>query len=146
MARTAAAVVADIAKFRPLNDDWRPLDRLILELHAIDAKSPPFADLLSVFERFPLEDGAGVLWGIVHWLEDVDGYEPHLLQSIRRVPSDLGVTMLGRMLNAHIATINGTLIKRVLQDVADDDDIAEEIRSSARNIITRHIGNKARDQ
>ena len=61
---------------------------------------PPraFPTLFGVFERFPDEDGAGVLWSIVHGVEGLDlDYEQPLRDSLARQRSDMGKIMLGRL-------------------------------------------------
>lgn len=54
--------------------------------------------LLGAFERFPTEDGAGVLWGIVHGIEASPfDYDASLQRSIDRQPSFMGNLMLQRL-------------------------------------------------
>ena len=65
-ARTAAQVIADIRAFQPAGGNWRRLDDLFGELWATGAAGRHVADLLAVLERFPEDDGAGVLWSVVH--------------------------------------------------------------------------------
>ena len=61
---------------------------------------PPraFPTLFGVFERFPDDDGAGVLWSIVHDVEGLDlDYEQLLRDSLARQMSNMGKIMLGRV-------------------------------------------------
>ena len=79
--------------------------------------------MLRVFERFPLDDGAGVAWSIVHGLESLPGYEPHLVDSLRRRPSELGVVMLNRMLNVGQLAAGDVEIHALLGEIAARSDI-----------------------
>lgn len=57
--------------------------------------------IFGVFERFPAEDGAGVLWSIVHGIESLPlDYEPALRESYRRMPSEMAEIMVVRLENA----------------------------------------------
>jgi hypothetical protein len=81
---------------------WLPLDHLLEELWGAGPITPQhLAVLFGVFERFPTEDGAGVLWSIVHGVESLPlDYEPSLRESWRRVPSQMAEIMLVRLENA----------------------------------------------
>ena len=52
-----------------------------------------------VFERFPDEDGAGVMWSIIHGLETIEGYESILEESARARPTWMKSVMLKRIAN-----------------------------------------------
>jgi hypothetical protein len=58
--------------------------------------------LLRVFERFPRHDGHGAFWAILHAIETVPGYEPVLVEHVIRTPTEMGVTMLERLVNGGI--------------------------------------------
>jgi hypothetical protein len=81
---------------------WLPLDQLLDELWSAGLVTPEqLPVLLGVFEQFPTEDGAGVLWSIVHGIESLPfDYEPALRESYRRVPSEMAEIMLVRLENA----------------------------------------------
>ncbi|HVK52487.1 MAG TPA: hypothetical protein VM469_12220 [Pseudoxanthomonas sp.] len=98
-ARTQAEILRDIRQFSPSQGDWRPLDTLLDELWTV---GPPELEAISilfnVFERFPDDDGAGVLWSIVHGVESLaHDYEPLLVASNRRAPSHMAAVMLARL-------------------------------------------------
>jgi hypothetical protein len=97
--RDHAEILSDIDQFGPKNGDWRPLDTLLDELWTV---GPPALEaipiLFNVFERFPDDDGAGVLWSIVHGVESLaHDYEPLLVVSNRRAPSHMAAAMLARL-------------------------------------------------
>jgi hypothetical protein len=100
MERTADQIITDIRDFQPVGGNWRQLDDLFEELWATGLAVRHIRDLLAVLERFPVDDGAGVLWSVVHGVESLPGREPELIRSVRRKPSELGVTMIGRLLTA----------------------------------------------
>jgi hypothetical protein len=96
--RPAMAILRDIDAFVPENGDWRALDSLLGELWAVGVRQGQLATLFRVFERYPEEDGAGVLWSIVHGVEALSfDYESALRESLARQPSFMGRIMLRRL-------------------------------------------------
>ena len=98
--RTTTEILEEICRFTPEHGNWLRLEALLAELW----KSPPSREwvlpLLTVFERFPDEDGAGVMWSIIHGLETIEGYEPILEESAQARPTWLKSVMLKRIANA----------------------------------------------
>lgn len=92
--------LARIESFCPSSrdDNWRELDEHVQALGALTLAAIP--TLLRVFERFPRHDGHGVFWTILHAIESVPGYEPLLVEHVMRTPTEMGVTMLQRLVNA----------------------------------------------
>jgi len=131
MARTAAKVVADIRDFQPVRGNWRALDALLAELWATGEAGRHIPDLLAVLERFPEDDGAGVLWSVVHGVESLPGYEPELVRSVRRQPSELGVTMVGRLLNGGVSQVGDVSLIGLLREVAASAAAPQSVRESA---------------
>lgn len=136
--RAASDIVSDIRAFQPDGGFWRPLDDLFAELWATGEAGRHVPDLLAVMERFPDDDGAGVLWSVVHGVESLPGYEPELVRSLRRRPSFLGVTMVGRLLNAGVSRVNGLHLVALLREVAGSDAATERVRASAMPLVQRH--------
>ena len=103
--RTVAAILADIATFEPREGLWLPLDHLLDELWSAGGPPPEALPVLfGVFERFPDEDGGGVLWSIVHGVESLQfDYRTGLESSYRRVPSEMAAVMLRRLRKADTA-------------------------------------------
>ena len=101
MARSTAEILKDIEAFRPKDDIWLPLDPLLFELWKAGVTLADLPKLFAVFERFPDDDGAGVLWSIVHGIESLDlDYEPALRASLKRKESEMGRVMLKRLNNS----------------------------------------------
>ncbi len=117
MRRATAEIANDIRRFEPVDGNWLGLDALLDELWTTGRPQDTMPDLLAVFERYPQEDGAGVFWSIVHGLESLKGYEPFLLASLRRVPSELGITMLKRIRKSGVEEIEGASIASLLNEL-----------------------------
>jgi hypothetical protein len=102
--RPTFAVLRDIEAFVPVDRNWRRLDELLDELWSEGVLEGQLPILFRVFERYPEEDGAGVLWSIVHGVEASSfNYEPFLRQSMARQPSCMGRVMLERLESAHLS-------------------------------------------
>ncbi|MGK5024001.1 hypothetical protein [Janthinobacterium sp. RB2R34] len=99
MSRAQNEILLEIDQFKPgPADDWREMDALLSELWQGQVCETCLPFLFRVFERFPHDDGAGVLWGIVHGIESTDlNYEQALRDSLSRQPSELGQIMLHRI-------------------------------------------------
>ena len=96
--KTKEQVLAEIQAFQPTDRNWLDLDTLFAELWNIGVSEDALPTLFGVFERFPEDDGAGVLWSIVHGVESLDlDYEIELRASLERMPSFMGDIMLKRL-------------------------------------------------
>jgi len=105
--RTTDAIVADIEAFLPIDGDWRALDELLGELWGAGVLEQHLPTLFGVFERSPDDDGAGVLWGIVHGVESLPfDYEVPLRNSLGRQTSFMGNVLLNRLVKARAAPTN----------------------------------------
>lgn len=118
MPRPTASIASNIASFVPQDGDWTALDALLSELWQTGHPEQAILELLSIFERYPDEDGAGVVWGVVHGLESLPNYEPELLRSLARQPSEFGIRMLGRLMNAGTKEIGGVSLLRTLEEIS----------------------------
>jgi hypothetical protein len=97
-------MLAALDAFRPnaSDDNWRELDALV---QAVPRELASVPVLLRVFERFPRHDGHGVMWGILHALETIAGYETLLVAHVSRAPTEMGITMLHRLVNRGITHV-----------------------------------------
>jgi len=138
MSRAPSDVLIEIDAFSPIDGDWRPLDSLLDELWHAGVPPAAVPVLLRVFERFPDgEDGGGVFWSIVHGLERVGGYESPLLHSVRSSPSEFGIVMVGRMLNAGITRVDNSDLKEVLTTVSSCAEVPSRVTKVATRFLTR---------
>jgi hypothetical protein len=98
MARSIDDILRDIDAIRPTGGVWLPLDKLLAELWNAGVPARALPMLFAVFERFPADDGGGVLWSIVHGVAALGlDYAQPLRESLARQPSDMGKIMLGRL-------------------------------------------------
>lgn len=137
VSRKNTSIASDIAKFTPTEDgNWRRLDDLLDELWQAGGPEQAIPEILSVFERYPEEDGCGVMWSLVHGLEKLPDYEPALLASLTRQPSELGIVMVGRMLNSGTTEIGDISLLLTLQEITRTT-TSPQIREAAISVAPR---------
>lgn len=107
------------------------LEKVLTGLSPGDCEEAEFRALLAVLERFPLSDGFESFWSIVHFLEACEGYEPFLVESVRRQPAELTLTMLNRLLNAGFTHCGETSYVSLLELAAANGAAAPELRALA---------------
>lgn len=93
----ADEILREIDAFRPVDGNWLRLDDLLSELWSAGVPQAAIPVLLGIFERFPDEDGAGVLWSLVHGIESLPGYETVLLESAELRPTPFKSIMVDRL-------------------------------------------------
>ena len=118
-------------------DDLERLERFAQQLHEFGASETSINAFLSIFERFPVEDGFGVFWAILHGLEKLPGYESHLLQSLQRQPAEFSLRMVERIINSGGSQIDGIDLSTLLKSIAKDSKQAPNIREYAQRIIEK---------
>jgi len=130
-------VSVDLSWFDSPEDEaqLQRLDELIQGFSDVQPTRQDFEELLSVFERFPDHDGFGVFWSIVHCMEHFQGYEPALLESVRRTPGEFNLMMINRMLNTDITAVGNNSLLELLQTVAASAKASEQAREIASNFI-----------
>ncbi len=118
-------VLRDIASFHPSlhaesapGREWLALDALVVELSQVQPPPQGAAGvLMRVFETFPRHDGFGVFWSVLHLIESIPGFEEEVLASVQRKPTEMGVTMLNRLLNHGTMLVRGTDLRLLIQQV-----------------------------
>ena len=138
MSRLPSQVIIDLQAFRPSDGDWRPLDALLSELWETGRPGEHVRDLFGLLERFPEDDGEGVPWSVVHGLESLPDYEPELVRSVQRRPSELAITMVGRLLNSGMSQVTGVALTDLLRSVASDPGVPAPVRGSASRWAAKH--------
>jgi hypothetical protein len=138
MLRNLTQITHDIDTFSPHDGSWRRLDDLLAELFQQPVTEDGVRAMLRVLERFPADDGGGVLWSVVHGLESLSGYEPHLIASIRRKPSQLAVVMIHRLLKAGLREVGGVPIRSVLEGIMGMADVHPLVKASAQKVLKTH--------
>lgn len=139
MSDASTDFVAVLNNFTPASGSWLPLEALLAQLFQHPVSPTEVAAMLRVFERFPTDDGSGVFWSIVHGLEAISGYEPFLVDSVQRVPSDFGVIMLGRILNTGQREIAGTSVVALLAAVQSSPYASHTAKRHAHNFQSRNV-------
>lgn len=129
-----ADIIKEIENFEPVGDDWDALDDLI-EQAGETGSVLVVLPLLRILENNPDHDGYGVFWSIVHALEDIEGYEKSLVNSVLNYPHELSIMMLNRILNSGQTEIDGTPIIEILGKIASNDQFNSSIREHAEGYI-----------
>jgi hypothetical protein len=93
-----------------------------------------------LYERFPEADGYGVFWTILHGIEATPGYEPLIVESVRRYPSQFPLLMVNRQLNGGVRQIGGVDLLEVLRQVATDERCLPSVRIDARGFLEHQQG------
>jgi hypothetical protein len=138
MARSVEEIINDIGQFQPEGEDsFLLLDDLLDELFSTGSAASAIPCLVRLFERFPGEDGGGVMWSVVHGLESLPGYEPFVVDSVRRDPTEFSVLMVGRMLNSGAAQVSGIDLRRLLGEVANSRDAPGDVRKRAERFLEK---------
>ena len=135
MPRTTAQILADIESFRPIGDQWKGLEALLEELWDDGNPAEGIEVLLRVFERFPEHDGYGVFGTILHGIEGLDGYEPHLIRAVRRAPTEFSLRLVARLINGGTDEIDGVSLRGLLEEVASGERYLADARDWARTLL-----------
>ncbi|MFO1005899.1 MAG: hypothetical protein U0929_08070 [Planctomycetaceae bacterium] len=138
MSRSIDGIVSAIDAFEPQDGCWLELDELLQELFQSECPTSGVDALLRVFERFPTEDGAEVFWGIVHGLENLPDYEKNLVESVSSSPSEFGLIMVHRLLNSGVDNVSGVQLLLLIEEIAKNDSICDNVRSMAVKFLARH--------
>jgi hypothetical protein len=131
------SLIQAISQFTDAHDEaqLRALEEAIGATRRETLDVPEFKAMLSIFERFPEDDGYGIFWSIVHLLEACGGYEPSLLESVVRSPGEFNLLMVNRLINGGAAEVAGESLLRVLASVANNPLAVASARSWAQQFI-----------
>jgi hypothetical protein len=88
-----------------------------------------------LFERFPDEDGYEMFWTILHGIERQPDYEPLVVESVRRFPSQFPILMVNRMLNGGQTHVGPVDLLELLRTVATSESCLESARADAIRFI-----------
>jgi hypothetical protein len=137
MTRPVDKILEGIKQFEPDDGNWLELDGLLEELWETSEPERGIDVMLGVLERFPEEDGAGVLWSIVHGLESLSDYEDKLVESIWRQPSHIGLVMISRIVNTGVDVVGSKPITAILEHVLQHEKVTPDLRKQAETIKGR---------
>ncbi len=113
----------------------RQLDEAICSIKPEDVGQREIRALLSVFERFPEDDGYETFWSIVHCLEACEEYETALIESVIHTPAEFNLLMVNRLLNGGVTEIQGQSLLSVLASAAANTAARDSARKSAQDFI-----------
>ncbi|HEY5824528.1 MAG TPA: hypothetical protein VIT44_09190 [Cyclobacteriaceae bacterium] len=133
--RNSGSVIEDINQFEPQDGNWLRLDSLLEELWGTGEQENFLTELLNIFERYPEEDGNGVLWSIVHGVEGFKSYEKELVDSLKRQPSEMGLVMLRRIKNSGTLIINGVEIDKFIPDLLLNKQLTSSLKGTLMKIL-----------
>ena len=120
--------------------DWRQFESILPQLCARSWSDAEIIAALGLFERHPRGESFGLFWTLLHGLEAQPGFEPLLFASVRRLPSEFGVRMLGRLLNADAAGLRAvatTEIRALLSEVLQHSGTSDDTKEYVRSVLTR---------
>jgi hypothetical protein len=123
--------------FDYMNVDARGLERLAEltdALMLLPEKEKAIPELFDVMERLP-DAELGSPGPLVHTLERLHAYEPELVRSVRRRPSQLSVWMVNRILNTALSDDARRMYLTLLQEAASDRNAPETVRHDARHFV-----------
>ena len=105
--RPVNQVLRGIQRFQPNEGNWLELDDLMTELWETGEPNKYTKQLFELLERFPTDESQGVLGGVLHGLESINNYEPELLKSIQRQPTDITAYIVHRIANTGATVLAG---------------------------------------
>lgn len=133
--RTAEDIIQALDYFNPAKGNWLPLDDLVTALLDCPTPEKGIIPLFKVLERFPEEDGGGVLWSVVHGLEHMGGYEQELLNSLNRQPSLMGLIMLRRIENTGQSEIAELKISAIYTGLLHHAKVSKSMQENISELI-----------
>jgi hypothetical protein len=115
------------------------LERVFKAVAATGATQEECEGLLRLFERFPEDDGFGLFSSIITVVERCPSYEPLLLESINRVPTEFNLRMVSRLINAGIRHIGEVDLPSLLDRIAESPRALQSARRWARIFIGQAV-------
>jgi hypothetical protein len=134
---TSRDIITKIKLFEPQDENWLELDDLLNDLWSTGEQEAFTADLFNVFERFPDDDGAGVLWSIVHGVERFKTYDRELVESLRRQPSMMGFAMIIRMKNSGANVMGGVEFDALLTELLNHERTLADLKDDIIKMMKR---------
>ena len=113
----------------------RDLDEAIRTVDLSGCGAREIREMLAVFERFPDDDGYGIFWSLVHCLEKCRGYEPLLVESAARAPTEFNLSMVSRLLNTGVTDVAGRSLLSVLEAAVTSPAASSNTQAFARSFV-----------
>ncbi len=139
--RPVNAILHEIENFQATKDgNWLALDDLLQEIWTEGTPTEALRPLFQLLERFPNDESSGVLWGVLHGIETYPDYEAELVHSLQRHPTELVVTMAGRIANSGQKSIAGHSITNIYQLVLNHPKASVDAKETAQAFLKKLIG------
>ncbi len=114
------------------SDDFEIIeDECVEKIEQMGLGTEAVEPLIKLIERHPLAD-FGMPGAIVHFVEEFDGYEDILYQSLKRSPSMHGVWMLNRICNDKSSPDK---FRELLAEISKRTDIDKAIVNLAKEFV-----------
>lgn len=102
--------------FQYKDGNWLDLDKLVIELWNSPHPEDGINSIFKLFQKYPIDDGSGVFWSILHGLETLD-YEQKLCSALLKKPFYIGIIMLIRIEKSGAKTIAGKSINELKNNI-----------------------------
>jgi hypothetical protein len=136
--KIVSVIINELDNYQPLGG-WRDLDVLLGELWATQRQKEAIPNLFNILERFPKDDGAGVLYSVLHGLESIEGYEIELLKSVKRQPTDFTIQMIRRIQNSGQTKIVNIEIVDLYAHILNHPLITDDQRKSVKSYVENNL-------
>jgi hypothetical protein len=123
--------------WKPTDDDaWGSLHEVLDPLWDAGDTEAAARATLTVFERFPTHDGWGVLRVFSERLEEHEGYEALLVESVRRAPSRMAIFAIDTARRHYAsAPLSEDDVTALLREIAGNVALPEEVREQASEAL-----------
>jgi hypothetical protein len=134
MGRPVAQILEEIQAVDLSSDDYLlRLNDLCKEIATAEDRASAIQPILRFMEQHPDED-FGAPGPFVHLLEKLPGYEPELLNSLRRVPTALTVWMLNRIINVSTGDARARLLA-LMREISGNASADAGARDAATDLL-----------
>ena len=120
------------------DESWHRFETALPEVFSRPLSSSELEAAFGVFERHPDGESFGLFWTLLHGLEAQPGFERFLVASVRCVPSEFGVTMVGRLLNAGVREVDGVQLRELLSEALQRPDVLPRAKSIGQKFLERN--------
>lgn len=137
MSTTIDYVISELQDFESNGDASNDVGRLyqiLTDFELLPHRERAVVALFGVIERFP-ENDFGSPGPLVHALEAIPGYEPFLMESLRRVPAELSVWMVSRILSSDLPAEANAVWVSELRQVLKNPAALTSARESAKEFL-----------
>lgn len=118
-------ILDQIDTFNPENGDFTGLEILLEKLVNTGSPATGMINLFNVLERFYEESEPRVFWEIMDELEEMEGFEQELVNSLKRQCSAIGIMELNMIYNSGAMMVGNEKIKDLLNYIKENPNTPE---------------------